>query len=45
MGLTQAFPVLHSTAAIVPCTISLRFTKWTPEKGYLKTAAKNELCL
>ena len=27
MGLTQAFPVLHSTAAIVPC-ISLRFTKF-----------------
>ena len=40
MGLTQAFPVFHSTAAIVPCTISLRFTKWTPGKGDLTTSAK-----
>ena len=45
MSLTQAFPVLHSAAAIVPCTISLRFTKWTPKKGYLTTAAKYELSL
>ena len=26
-------PFFHSTAAIVSCTISLRFTLWTPRKG------------